>query len=214
MLLSEKRSFYVLISVYDIPLFAFEAVGARHPMILFIASHLLVLGLLIFSKWRFWAKKSSRSSLGIDLLIGAAFFLLSIVSLWLYIGHVDLLIYFALPFIALVMPLDIRVIGFYAFLILMLFAFFFLPFWVSRKRSRRDRRLIRNYYLSHFFLYFSLLPGIMLAFAQVSFYGQESPGIRDPWIWELLLYFPLFWGLGVLDAFLSAKYFRRRVGKG
>jgi hypothetical protein len=204
--------FYVLKSDFYIFLFAFEAFDARHSMILFIAFHLVVLGLLFFSKWRFWAKKNSGPSLGIDLLIWAAFFLVSILSLWLYIGHADLLIYFALPFIALIMLLDIRVIGFYAFLILMFFAYFFLPFWVSRKRSRKDRRLIRNYYLSHFFLYFSLLPGIMLAFAQVSFYGQGSPGIRDAWIWELLLYFPLFWGLGVVDAFLSAKLFRRVQG--
>jgi hypothetical protein len=208
----KKRVFYVFESVYDIPLFAYEAFDARHPMMLFIAFHLLVLGLLIISKWRFWAKKSSGASLGVDLLIWTAFFLVSILSLWSYIGHADLLIYFALPFIALIKFLDLRLLGFYAFLILIFFAFFFLPFWLSRKKNGRDRRLIRNYYLWHFFLYFSLLPGIMLAFAQVSFYGQESPGIRDAWIWELLLYFPLFWGLGVLDAFLSARFFWRGIG--
>lgn len=183
-------------------------------MSFFIASHLFVLGLLIFSKWHFWAKKREPGRyLTLILWIWISFFLLSILFLWLYIGHADFLVYFAIPFLSLIELFHFRLIGFSLFLLLFLFAFFFLPIRASKKQSRRTRLLIWKYYLSHLFLYFSLLPGILLAFAQVSFYGQESPGIRDAWIWNFLFYFPAFWAFGMIDAWLSAKGFWRKLGE-
>ena len=182
-------------------------------MLLWILFHLIVFGLLFMTKWNFWARGRKRY-LKLAPIVWGAFFLLSIPSLRACLDQWDFLAYFALPFLlAQAGFFDINTIGLTLFSVLLLASFFLLPIWSFRRdpTAREQKGRVWKCSLLDFFLYFSLLPSILLAFGQFFLYGNEPPGVRDPLVWKALLFYPAFWGVGILDALISAGILSKRV---